>query len=101
VPAVEVMLNSTYVSQLIREGEIHEIKEIMAKGSREGMQTFDQSLYELYKDGKVELGTALDFADSRTDLEWRINFGGGMTGSQKAVDDEALNPLQDFEDLSA
>ena len=78
VPAVEVMLNTPYIGELIREGRIHELREAMTKGSREGMQTFDQSLYQLLKRNQVELQTALDNADSRTDLEWRINFGGGM-----------------------
>jgi twitching motility protein PilU len=78
VPAVEVMLNTSYISELIREGRIHELREAMTKGSRDGMQTFDQSLFDLYKRGEVELPIALDNADSRTDLEWRINFGGGV-----------------------
>ncbi|MEF8833620.1 MAG: PilT/PilU family type 4a pilus ATPase [Halofilum sp. (in: g-proteobacteria)] len=78
VPAVEVMLNTSYISELIRDGRIHELREAMNKGSRDGMQTFDQSLFDLYKRGEVELQTALDNADSRTDLEWRINFGGGV-----------------------
>ena len=78
VPAVEVMLNTSYISELIRDGRIHELREAMTKGSRDGMQTFDQSLFDLYKRGEVELQVALDNADSRTDLEWRINFGGGV-----------------------
>jgi twitching motility protein PilU len=78
VPAVEVMLNTSYISELIREGRIHELREAMTKGSRDGMQTFDQSLFDLYKREEVELQIALDNADSRTDLEWRINFGGGV-----------------------
>ncbi|MEM7207981.1 MAG: PilT/PilU family type 4a pilus ATPase [Pseudomonadota bacterium] len=76
-PAVEVMIRSPYIAELIRRGDIHEIKDMMAKGARDGMQTFDQSLYELYKANKIELETALENADSRGDLEWQINFGGG------------------------
>jgi twitching motility protein PilU len=50
------------------------------------MQTFDQSLFQLFKRNQVELQTALDNADSRTDLEWRINFGGGVdTGDASAA----------------
>ena len=78
VPAVEVMLNTSYISELIRDGRIHGLREAMTRGSRDGMQTFDQSLFDLYKRGEVELHKALDNADSRTDLEWRINFGGGV-----------------------
>jgi len=77
VPAVEIMLNTPYVSELIRKGEIHEIRTQIEKAGRDGMQTFDQSLFQMYKDGRIELETALDYADSRSDLEWRINFGGG------------------------
>ena len=78
MPAVEVMLNTPYIAELIRDGRIHELREAMSKGSRDGMQTFDQSLFDLYKRNDIELETALDNADSRTDLEWRINFGGGV-----------------------
>lgn len=75
LPAVEVMLNSTYLSELIRRGEISEMKEMMEKSSEAGMQTFDSSLFELFKTGKIDRETALDNADSRTNLEWRLNFG--------------------------
>jgi twitching motility protein PilU len=90
VPAVEVMLNSPYIAELIRKGEIHDIRDAVAKGARDGMQTFDQSLFDLFKQGHIELETALDHADSRSDLEWRINFGGGVqtfATKNKAGDD--------------
>lgn len=75
VPAVEVMINSTYISELIRKGELNEIKEIMTKSTDGGMQTFDSALYELYAQGRIEKETALSNADSRTNLEWQMNFG--------------------------
>ena len=78
VAATEVLINTPYISQLIRDGNFHGIKEIMEKGADVGMQTFDQSLYNLFKDGKIDLKTALANADSSSDLEWRINFGGGV-----------------------
>lgn len=80
MPAVEVMLNTPYISELIRKGDMHEIKETMEKGGQEGMQTFDQALFDLFKHGKIDINDALNFADSRTNLEWKINFGGGSTG---------------------
>jgi len=55
----------------------------MEKGSDEGMQTFDQSLYILYKSGRIDLKTALANADSSSDLEWKINFGGGVESGSK------------------
>nr|WP_296747833.1 PilT/PilU family type 4a pilus ATPase [Thioalkalivibrio sp.] len=78
VVAVEVLVNTPFVAELIREDKVGEIKEAMQKGSKDGMQTFDQALFRLYKEGKVELEEALSKADSRADLEWRLSFGGGV-----------------------
>ena len=78
VPAVEVMINTPYISELIKRGDVGEIKSIMEKGAASGMQTFDQSLYDLYKSERVSLDDALNNADSRGNLEWQINFGGGV-----------------------
>ena len=77
IVAVEVLVNTPYISKLIRAGDFHEIKDIMAKGSESGMKTFDQSLFELFKSRKIDLQSALVNADSSSDLEWKINFGGG------------------------
>ena len=77
VAAIEILVNSPYISELIRKGDFHEIKAIMEKGEADGMQTFDQSLYQLFLDGKIDIQTALSYADSRSNLEWKINFGGG------------------------
>lgn len=74
--AVEIMRNSPYIAELLREGNFNEIKEIMAKGDTVGMQTFDQSLYDLYKADRISIKSALAYADSSTNLEWKINFGG-------------------------
>ncbi len=77
--AVEVMINSPYISELLREGNFNEIKEIMEKGDAAAMQTFDQSLYDLYKADIISIKTALAYADSSSNLEWKINFGGEQT----------------------
>ena len=84
VAAVEVLINTPYIASLIREGDFNSIKGVMEKGE-EGMQTFDQSLYILYKDGRIDLKAALANADSSSDLEWKVNFGGGVEskGSDK------------------
>lgn len=87
VAAVEVLVNTPFVSELIHEDKVGEIKEAMQKGSKDGMQTFDQALFRLYKEGKVELEEALSKADSRADLEWRLSFGGGV-GTLEAEHDE-------------
>ncbi len=86
VPAVEILINTPYISELIKKGEMGEMKEVMEKGASSGMQTFDQSLYELYKAGIIDLQQALANADSRGDLEWRINFGGGVKIDREAED---------------
>ncbi len=75
VAAVEVMINTPYVQDLIINQRIEEIREAMSQSSDRNMQTFDQSLFRLYKDGHIELEEALINADSRTNLEAKINFG--------------------------
>ena len=73
--AVEIMINSPYIQELILSRRIDEIKPTMEQSSDKGMQTFDQALYSLYKRGVIELEEALNNADSRTNLEAKINFG--------------------------
>lgn len=86
IAAIEVMVNTPYISKLIRDGNFHEIKEIMAKGHESGMKTFDQSLFELFKARKIDLKSALASADSSSDLEWKINFGGGTKDFQEKIE---------------
>lgn len=86
VAAVEVLINTPYISELIHKGEFGEIKVVMEKGEATGMQTMDQSLYEHFKAGKIGLQDALANADSRCNLEWRINFGGGFESLNKVND---------------
>ncbi|MDK2124260.1 PilT/PilU family type 4a pilus ATPase [Parachitinimonas caeni] len=74
--AVEVMLNSPLISDLIFKGDVHEIKEIMSKSRELGMQTFDQSLFELYEAGKISYEDALRNADSVNDLRLKIKLQG-------------------------
>ena len=58
----------------------------MEKGAASGMQTFDQSLYDLYKSERISLDDALNNADSRGNLEWQINFGGGVKSVSESSD---------------
>lgn len=76
VAAVEVMINTPYIQDLILNRKIDEVKEAMTTSSDRGMLTFDNSLYKLYKDGLIDMDEALNNADSRTNLEAKINFGG-------------------------
>ena len=74
--AIEVMLNSPLISDLIFKGEVHEIKEIMKKSRELGMQTFDQALFDLYEAGKISYEDALRNADSVNDLRLQIKLHG-------------------------
>jgi len=72
IPAVEVLLSSPYISDLIFKGEVQQIKEQMKKSREQGMQTFDQALFDLYEGYHISYDNALRFADS--DNEVRINI---------------------------
>ena len=74
-PATEVLLNTPHVQELIKKGDVVGVKEALVRSNEKGMQSFDISLYQLYLDGKVTLEEALVNADSRTNLEAKINFG--------------------------
>ncbi len=74
VPAVELLLQTSFISDLIEKGAIHEIKDAMKQGVDRGMQTFDEHLYRLYSAGRISLEAALENADSRTDLGLRIRL---------------------------
>lgn len=73
-PAVEILLNTPYVGELIHKGEIETLKEAMEQSTDQGMQTFDQALYDLYTAKKISLEDALDNADSRNNLGLRIRL---------------------------
>jgi twitching motility protein PilU len=75
LPAVEVLLNTPHVQDLIQKGQISDIKEAMEQSNDMGMQTFDQALYNLYMAGKISEEEALDHADSRNNLGLRIRLG--------------------------
>ena len=76
VAAVEIMLNSPLIQDLIFKGEVHEIKAIMAKSRELGMQTFDQHLFELYENGSISYEDALRNADSVNELRLMIKLQG-------------------------
>ncbi len=74
IPAVEVMLNSPLVSDLIFKGDVPEIREVMKRSTELGMQTFDQALFKLYEDGRISYEDALRNADSVNDLRLQIKL---------------------------
>ncbi|MCC6296544.1 MAG: PilT/PilU family type 4a pilus ATPase [Pseudomonadales bacterium] len=87
--AIEVLLGTPRVCDLIKNGKVDDIKEVMEKSATQGMQTFDSALYQLYKDGKISLQEALQNADSVNNLRLKIQLaappgtaaagGGGLT----------------------
>jgi len=79
LPAMEVLINTPLIRDMIRRGQIHEIKEAMDRSLQEGMQTFDQALFRMYKEGKIELEEALRKADSRDGLALKIRLSEGGT----------------------
>lgn len=74
-PAVEVMVNTRYIADLIEKGEIGQIKEAMDKSLSPGSQSFEQALLKLVQDGLISQEEALANADSATNLLWLLNNG--------------------------
>ncbi|MDP1673562.1 MAG: PilT/PilU family type 4a pilus ATPase [Burkholderiales bacterium] len=72
-PAIEVLLNTKHIQDLIKAGEINQIKEAMEQSLSPGSQTFEQSLYQLYRNGRITMDEALANADSPTNLHWLIS----------------------------
>jgi len=74
VAAIEIMLNSPLISDLIFKGDVHEIKSVIGRSRELGMQTFDQALFDLHEEGKVTYEDALRNADSVNDLRLRFKL---------------------------
>ncbi len=92
--ATEVLQHTAYVADLIEKGRIDEIREAMGKGNETGMQTFDQSLFDLFKAGRISLSEALRNADSHTDLALRVRLSEQhpATGPALTVDEGQGSP---------
>ena len=93
--AVEIMLNTPLISELIFKGETNEIKEIMKKSREFGMQTFDQALEDLYNDGKISYEEALRNADSVNDLRLSIKLKGNAGDGNQNDPLSSLNLMDD------
>jgi twitching motility protein PilU len=76
VAALEILMDTPRIKHLIRKGEVDMLKEGMESGIQEGCQTFDQALFALYKDGKIDLDQALINADSANNLRLNIKMAG-------------------------
>ena len=88
VAAVELLMDTPRVKDLIHKGQVDLLKECMAQGTVEGMMTFDQSLFDLYQRGNISFETAIGFADSANDLRLRIKME--QVGEKKEVQETSL-----------
>ena len=95
VAAMEILMDTPRVLSLIKRGEIDTIKEAMEQGIHEGCQTFDQTLFTLYKDKKISLEQALAHADSANNLRLKINLEGlkGVDAVDQLIKKEKVKPL--------
>jgi twitching motility protein PilU len=89
VAAIEIMLNSPLIADLIFKGEVHEIKAIMSKSRELGMQTFDQALFDLYDLGEISYEDALRNADSVNELRLNIKLN-----SKEAKDKDVMSGIE-------
>jgi twitching motility protein PilU len=77
----EILINTPYVAELIRNGDFQALPDVLAKGSSDGMQTFDQSLYQHYQDGIISREDAMEHATSRNNMLHQVNFNHQITKS--------------------
>jgi len=86
VAAIEILLNSPLIKDLILKGELAEIKPVMTKSREIGMQTFDQALFDLYEADKITYDDALRYADSQNELRLRIKLEGKAAKGKEALE---------------
>jgi twitching motility protein PilU len=96
IASMEIMLNSPLIQDLIFKGEVAKIKDVMARSTRLGMKTFDQSLFELYETGFISYEDALRNADSKNELRLRIKLESKR--ENKAIDDGGVLKIVEEED---
>ncbi len=95
IAAMEIMLNSPLIADLIFKGEVGQIKEIMAKSTRLGMQTFDQSLFALYEEPAISYEEAMRNADSKNELRLRIKLESKRESSNDDRQSESLKIMEE------
>jgi twitching motility protein PilU len=91
VAAIEILINSPYISELIKKGEIGSIKEVMEKSNELGMQTFDQALFNQYQQSLITYADAIHHADSPNDLRLMIKLRSGEEGGSGALSGVTLS----------
>ncbi len=96
--AIEILINSPLIKDLILKGELHDIKPIMQKSREQGMQTFDQALFDLYEDDAITYDDAMRYADSMNELRLRIKLEGKAardSDSMSGLDHLALEETEE------
>lgn len=91
-PVVEILINTPAIAEKIRKGEVDVIRDFMTRATENGMQTYDQSLFRLYAEGKISYETALKYAESANELRLMIKLNKGIKGNDspsfRMVDNE-------------
>ena len=98
VAAIEILMNSPLISDLILKGEVHGIKEIMAKSNELGMKTFDQALFDLYEADHISFDDAIRNADSQNELRLRIKLEGKAARGRNPLEDAVGLRLEETEE---
>jgi len=98
--AIEIMMNSPLVSDLILKGEVHGLKEIMSRSNEMGMKTFDQALFDLYEADQITLDDALRNADSQNELRLRIKLEGKAAKGRNILEEDGGLSLEESEEES-
>jgi twitching motility protein PilU len=95
--AIEILIDTPRVKDLIMKRKIDVLKEAMSAGTREGMQTFDQAVFDIYKTGRISYENAIAYADSANDLRLRIKMDEiGEKGEEKVEEDKLKGPDETF-----
>jgi twitching motility protein PilU len=81
LPATEVLINTPMIRDLLRRGQVHEVKQAMESSLQDGMESFDQCLFRLHKEGRITLEEALRAADSRDGLALKFRLSEGGSGA--------------------
>ena len=92
---VEILLGTPLVHDVIRKGEVHKLKEIMKQSGQQGMVTFDQALFALYKAGEITYDDALHYADSANEVRLMVKLDeGDVNQFASAMDDVFLEETE-------
>jgi twitching motility protein PilU len=98
IPAIEIMINTPLMADLIFKGDVHEIKTLMSKSNEAGMQTFDQALFDLFESKQISFEDALRNADSINDIRLRIKLDSETAKESGLVDDHRDFELEDSDE---